>query len=471
MATRPLSAELGLRLPRFEVVVGGAILIAYMGVFAWAMERTTYDVWPAMLIGPLLAAITLPFMLRTARREGDDLMVRLAPTVLGVKAIGILARFVMIYGLYHGKSDATEYYGAGRSLADQFRAGDYSVDVGKFIGTGFLKIVTGIVFSITDPTKLGGFFVFGWFSFLGVYLCYRAMRVACPELDSRRYFFLLFFLPSTLFWPSSIGKEAWMVLTVGATAYGVALLLKAKPRGVLWTGAGLLGSAACRPHITLMLFVGLTAAFLLRRPVKRLPTNILVKGLGIVVLLVVGSVVIGGVAQKFNLDSFDAEGVDAALTRTQAQTSKSGSEFTAVKATNPAQAPVAIVTVLFRPFPFEAGTPLALGTAVEASFLLLLTIRGWRRIAAAIRMMVRVPYLAFVGSYTFVFCLAFGSIGNFGILARQRVQMLPLFVLLLAVPPLERKGRRRGRQGRAESDGVEEGTGEALSAPPALPVG
>jgi hypothetical protein len=441
MASRPLSAELGLRLPRFEVVLVAIVVTVYVGVFAWAMERTSYDIWPSLIIAPLLAAITLPFMLRTARREGDQLMLRFAPLIIGLKGVGILARFVMVYGIYGGKSDATEYYGAGRQLADQFRSGDYSLDVGKFVGTGFLKLVTGVVFSITDPTRMGGFFIFGWFSFLGVYLCYRAMRVGYPEGDSRRYFFLLFLMPSLLFWPSSIGKEAWMMLTVGAAAYGIALVLRARPRGVLWVAVGLGGTALCRPHMTLMLFVGLTAGFLLRRPVRRLPTNILVKGLGIVVLVGVGSVVIGGVSQRFNLQSFDAEGVDAALSRTQEQTSKSGSEFTAVNATNPKDAPVAIVTVLYRPFPFEAGTPLAAATAAEGVFLMILTVRGWRRLWNAVRSMVRAPYLAFCASYTFVFCLAFGSIGNFGILARQRVQMLPFLLVLLCAPdrPAERR--------------------------------
>ena len=456
MATRPLSAEVGLRIPRPEVMVGMVLVVAYVALFAWAMERTSYDVWPALLIAPLLAAITLPFMLRTARREGDDLMLRFGPTVLALKAVGILARFVMVYGIYGGKSDATEYYGAGRQLADQFRAGDYSLDVGKFVGTGFMKLITGVVFAITDPTRLGGFFIFGWFSFLGVYLCYRAMRVGYPDGDLRRYFFLLFFLPSLLFWPSSIGKEAWMLLTVGAAAYGVALLLQARPGGALWTAAGLAGSAVVRPHITLMLFVGLTAAALLRRSPRRLPTNALVKAVGIVVLLGVGSVVIGGVSERFNLDSFDAEGLDTALARTQEQTSKSGSEFTAVKATNPREAPIAIVTVLFRPFPFEATTPLALATAVEGVLLMVLVVVGRRRVWGGLRRMVQVPYLTFCVSYTFVFCLAFGSIGNFGILARQRVQMLPFLLVLLAVP-------LAGRPQPASA--------EISSTPEALPVG
>ena len=44
-----------------------------------------------------------------------------------------------------------------------------------------------------------------------------------PTGDHRRYALLVFFMPSLLFWPSSIGKESWMLFTripVVATAVG-----------------------------------------------------------------------------------------------------------------------------------------------------------------------------------------------------------------------------------------------------------
>jgi hypothetical protein len=36
-----------------------------------------------------------------------------------------------------------------------------------------------------------------------------------------------------------------------------------------------------------------------------------------------------------------------------------------------------------------------------------------------------------------MFVIGFSSIANFGLLARQRVQMYPLFLVLLAVRPLD----------------------------------
>ena len=73
----------------------------------------------------------------------------------------------------------------------------------------------------------------------------------------------------------------------------------------------------------------------------------------------------------------------------------------------------------------------------------------------AIRHLRRWPYVAFILVYAAGFVVAFASIANFGILARERVQLLPFFLVLLAMP-----GARRGpptrpapvQQRRADAD-------------------
>jgi hypothetical protein len=42
--------------------------------------------------------------------------------------------------------------------------------------------------------------------------------------------------------------------------------------------------------------------------------------------------------------------------------------------------------------------------------------------------------VTFVVVYGLLFVVAFSSIGNFGIIARERVQLLPFFLVLLAAP-------------------------------------
>jgi hypothetical protein len=45
------------------------------------------------------------------------------------------------------------------------------------------------------------------------------------------------------------------------------------------------------------------------------------------------------------------------------------------------------------------------------------------------------PYVAYAFSFTVLFALAFSTVANFGLLARQRSMALPLLALLLSIPP------------------------------------
>src|SRR5262249_46249108 len=95
--------------------------------------------------------------------------------------------------------------------------------------------------------------------------------------------------------------------------------------------------------------------------------------------------------------------------------------------------PEATITSLFRPFPTEAHTTEALGTAIEGVFLAVLTIMSLRRLMTIPRRLRRQPYLLYALVYFILWILSFGIIGNFGILARQRTQMLPFYFALLSV--------------------------------------
>jgi hypothetical protein len=53
--------------------------------------------------------------------------------------------------------------------------------------------------------------------------------------------------------------------------------------------------------------------------------------------------------------------------------------------------------------------------------------------------------VVFAVIYTLVFVYAFSTIGNFGILVRQRVQVYPLFFVLLALPKPALAVRKKGR--------------------------
>ena len=64
-----------------------------------------------------------------------------------------------------------------------------------------------------------------------------------------------------------------------------------------------------------------------------------------------------------------------------------------------------------------------------------LVVASWRRLASIFGRLRSEPYVTYAVVYLLMFFFAFGTIGNFGILARQRSQAMPfVFVLLRAVP-------------------------------------
>ena len=349
-------------MPGGILVIGVAFALGYLLALGWAMENLSYDVWGAMVVGPVLIAISIPILARAARADRDPLMGKILFAAFAAKMVGALLRYAVTFEVYGGRADAGGYHGSGSRLAAAFWDGTWDRvlhdEVPELVGTEFMRLATGAVYVVTGPTKLGGFLVFGWLSFWGLYCFYRAFRIAFPEGDHRRYTLALFFLPSLLYWPSSIGKEAWMLFTLGIIAYGAALVLTYRPHGYLVLGLGLAATAAVRPHVTLLAFVAFFVAYLVRRRSWReSQLGLLGRLAGIAVIVGAGVLIVAQTAQFFHLDSIDGGSVDQVLDRTVDQSSDGGSEFATARVTSPAEYPYATLSVLFRPFPWEAGTP------------------------------------------------------------------------------------------------------------------
>jgi hypothetical protein len=116
------------------------------------------------------------------------------------------------------------------------------------------------------------------------------------------------------------------------------------------------------------------------------------------------------------------------------QSGQGGSEFEAVRIKSPAQFPSAVLAVLFRPWPWESTNLQALIASAEGTLLLVLGLRSWRQFMRLPRFLFQVPYVAYALTYTLMFVIAFSSISNFGILTRQRTQVLPIVLVLLVMP-------------------------------------
>jgi hypothetical protein len=299
---------------------------------------------------------------------------------------------------------------------------------------------------LTFDDMSASFLVFTTMSFFGVVLVYRAFVHAVPDGHHRRYALLLFLWPSLLYWPSSIGKEAWMILGLGIACWGVSRVLTGQVGlGLAVLAIGLTEMSLVRPHVALMVIAGLGVA-LLARPNRERVAGQRTRGLRttgrivvVLLLLVGGSIVAGRTAALLNLDDTGTDAISTALTNTSAQTDQGGGAFKPATVNNPAEYPYAFVTVWFRPFPTEArgsGGVSQLASAMESLVLMLLILLCWREVRQLPRALIRVPYAAYAVTYVLAFVYAFAAIANFGILARERTQGLILFFVILCLPDL-----------------------------------
>jgi vacuolar-type H+-ATPase subunit H len=100
-------------------------------------------------------------------------------------------------------------------------------------------------------------------------------------------------------------------------------------------------------------------------------------------------------------------------------------------------------------------------TALEGTFLLLFSIVRIRWLVAAVKSSRRQPYVAFALLYTLLFVVGFSTVANFGLLARERVQLLPMYLVLFTIPRPDTRSR--------EEETMDEPRGNWLNDPPDTP--
>ncbi len=402
-------------------------------VFAWTLQTQSYNLWGAVIVVPILLALNTVLIVRVARGAAEPWLLTVLAVGFTAKIVGALVRYVVAYVVYGGAADAERYNSYAAYQHHLWREGLVVWEWGGKQGTQYMELITTAIYTVIGPSPIAGFIVFATLAFWGQYLLFRAFRTALPEGDGKRYALLVLLLPSMLYWPSSIGKEAWLMLFVGVSALGAARFFAGQHGSGILLATGALGTVIVRPHITLLLFAALIVAQLFR-PAGGQPTGILKKVAGLLVLGAAAWVVASQSAAFLGIDDFDWQAVTETVDSVAGQTTQGGSEFTAVSVGSVWGIPLAVVTVLFRPFPWEAGNAQMLIQSLEGLFLIGLAVSAWPRLRRLPGILRRSPYVVFSLVYASAFIWAFAGFGNFGILARQRVLMIPFLIVLLCLP-------------------------------------
>jgi hypothetical protein len=397
-----------------------------------------------LFVVPLLVLLTAPSLVRVSRSETRF-------DLAGIMATGLALRFAATYYAFDHAADAHVYNHIGTLLASSFRTLHFNVGTtGPVPGTGGLQYIAGLVSVPAGSNEFAKFCVFTWLGYLGCVLFYRAFEKALPHADHRRYALLIFLWPSLVFWPSSIGKEAWMLLTMGVAMLGVARVFTRTRGGYTLMFVGLLAGSFVRPNLGLLIVLAFALAlFLSRRQVAR-PGTITPSGVakiaGLILVLLLGGYLVTRTQQLIDPgDTGAASTVSTAQQTVQQRTAIGSSAFNPADPNSPTGYAKAAITVLFRPFPSESHGFQELVASAEALFLFGLTVSSWRRLRSLPRRLRAEPYYALALVYLLMFIYAFAVVANFGILTRERAQLDPFIFVLLAIPAPARARSQKSR--------------------------
>ncbi len=396
-----------------------------------------YEYTSALLLIPLVIAFNLIIALRITSRDPFLQLVLPVAILFKVAACGLY--IYMVLNILGG-GDVGGYFEAGKQQASLYSVtGEWQLPT-PFWGTNFITTIAGALLVVVGPSLPTASVIFGLFAFWGEYFSYRAFCTAFPNGDRYLFGILLFFLPSIVFWPATIGKDALIMFFIGLSVFGFALInAEMTPKALVCLGTGLLGTTLVRPHMAAMLAISMTAPYLISAN-RRGAVAFLRKMLGLAILLT-GTYFItsqaetflrvddltGGVKTIENVNNFNRYG-PAAFGKDESFFTKSLS------------APL----LLFRPFIWEAhNIPSALAS-LESLLLFLLYWRRRRELLTTISGYRIHNFVGFLLLYTVQFSIIFaGAMSNFGLLVRQRVMLLPFVLMLFTASAMTRQPRRR----------------------------
>lgn len=376
----------------------------------------------AAIASPGLLVLAIPLLRRLAHSDED-------PAIAWILLVGLELRLLASIPRWQDAVDASAYVRVGRDLAVSFRAGNMTVDTGRSIpGTGSIRYLTGLTqVAFNDNAEMATIF-FALLGFLGCVLVYLAAAAAFPGTRLRYLALALCLWPSLVYWPSSIGKEAVVLLGIGVTALGAAKRFNhSGGTALLLMGSAITGLV--RPHITLLLLGSLLLAVVLRSEVRQRQSLNFGKYF-LIALILVGLSMTAEEATEL-VATADLEEAAGYL---EERTTQGGSAFEPATVKSPLDYPWAVITVMARPFPWEASSRVALVTSLEGALILVLGVVRLPHLLALMTRLRRNPLAGMAIFYLLAFFYAFSSFGNFGLLARQRTQALPFLLLALASP-------------------------------------
>ena len=366
-----------------------------------------------LLVGVLISRTKLPAAVKVFLVVG-----------LGARLAGAWARQTIA-------ADARVYFQWGERYAEYFARFDLAPlfdpalwRSAGWVGTNAVAYPAGFAIAVLGPAWYGVFLVYTLLAFAGVVAYGLAFRANAPGGGPTSYWAWLMLFPSLVFWPSSIGKEALMMLGLGITAFG---FLRREESASWWLVAtGLLIVYAIRPQVAAIAALAIVLTYTLR-PQGMGPLRVIESTL----ILGVGLVVMWAALESSDVGGADLESIEEYVVESNRRSQQGGSEIGAA-GFGLSSVPVAAVNVLLRPFPWEATSLTTAVSALEVLLLWGLVVMKRRQLWAALRRWRTTRLTRYALLFAVLYVIGLGmNLGNLGIIARQRVLVFPLLFVLI----------------------------------------
>lgn len=361
-----------------------------------------------------LTALFWAFAERNNRRVGIFFLILI---------LHVAAAVIYYYYSQVRNNDSYQYY------ADPYKFYGERVQPGTTFVIWIVQSLRGMI----GGTYLDYFLLFQAFGFFGITLVARTIEEICQELDVEQpaLLFVILFLPGTVFWTSTVGKDAplflacalmvWSVMRVGERWY--------------WFAVALLIMGSIRPHIALLAVGALAVTLLFDKRTK--PMLKIALSLGAVGAL---AVLASTLQATLNVDVTSAESIANFVTTRQeiGEVVYGGGDLSS------APFAVKLFSLLFRPFFIDSSGIFGIIASVQNLFMIFaawVLLRNWRILAALTRQTTIVRF-----SLLFMIML-FGLLAlvyyNVGLGLRQREMATPALIVVFSVVYLVAKLRQQ----------------------------
>lgn len=294
-------------------------------------------------------------------------------------------------------------------------------------GTNWVVGLTWLHLHLVPDSYHAAKLTFSFLGMVGIYLTYRASVQWFGDGSPARLW-LLGLYPSAIFWSSVLGKEPVVLLGWGLFSYGImAWKVRLEGKFLLAAGIGLLLCTLIRLWLGVVLL--LPSLILVLFHVRGVIAKGALLACFALVLFAAGALL----AERFQLEGVgDLTGTGNTLSTDFSgggSGRESGGEFVGVGGLI-AFAPLGIFSALFRPLPLEVNTPFGIAAGIENAILIFFALKGMMRTRWAD---FKDPLFVWVTLLVVTWATFYGFVSshNMGTAVRYRLQVLPLFLVLL----------------------------------------